>query len=78
MPHDVAVQVTGAADLDEMLTPDEVAVITKLKKQTLAEKRWRGTGPAFHKLGKSRCARVRYRRRDVIEWMNGCVSDGAD
>lgn len=69
MPDHVSLQVGDVLDPDEMLTPDEVAGIAKVKKQTLAEWRWRGTGPPFHKLGKSRCSRVRYKRRDVTAWM---------
>jgi hypothetical protein len=69
--NDVALQTGSFPDPEEMLTPDEVSAITKLKKQTLAEKRWRGTGPVFHKLGTSRNARVRYKRRDVTAWMAG-------
>lgn len=78
MPLDVLEAVVTTNDPNEMLTPAETAILTKLAVRTLSDKRWNGTGPPFHKLGKGRCAPVRYRRRDVIEWMNSTRSDGAD
>jgi predicted DNA-binding transcriptional regulator AlpA len=70
--------ITAAHTPDDMLTPAEVAKITRLTKRTLADKRWRGTGPPYQKLGKSRSAHVRYRRGDVAEWMNGPHLEGVD
>ncbi|WP_073927777.1 helix-turn-helix domain-containing protein [Streptomyces sp. CB03911] len=61
----------SAIDLDELLTPAEVAGLTKLSVSTLKDKRWRGTGPTYTKLSPGRGGRVRYRRRDVEAWMNG-------
>jgi hypothetical protein len=71
MPLDVLEAVAVAHDPDEMLTPAETSKLTKLTIRTLSDKRWNGSGPPFHKLGKGRCAPVRYRRRDVVEWMAG-------
>ena len=69
--------IDAAHDPDEMLTPAETSKITKLTVRTLADKRWNGSGPPFHKLGKGRCAPVRYKRREVDEWMNGTSADPA-
>ncbi|WP_035796450.1 helix-turn-helix transcriptional regulator [Kitasatospora mediocidica] len=56
---------------DELLTPAEVGLMTKLSPRTLADKRWRGTGPAFLKLSPGRTGHVRYRRSAVDAWLNG-------
>ncbi|MFE3109361.1 helix-turn-helix transcriptional regulator [Kitasatospora indigofera] len=56
---------------DEWLTPREVAEMTKLRPQSLANHRWRGTGPAYTKLGEGRSGPIRYRRRDVENWLAG-------
>ncbi|MFE7229871.1 helix-turn-helix transcriptional regulator [Streptomyces sp. NPDC057596] len=56
-------------DLDEWLTPPEVSRMTKLSVSTLKDKRWRGTGPKYQKLSPGRGGRIRYKRRDVLEWL---------
>ncbi|MEV0492362.1 helix-turn-helix transcriptional regulator [Streptomyces atratus] len=61
MPHDP----------NELLTPAEVGRLTKLTESTLKDKRWRGTGPRFTKLSPGRGGRIRYRRGDVMAWLNG-------
>ncbi len=61
----------GALDPDEWLTPREAAKLAKLSVSTLSDKRWKGTGPAFTKLSPGRGGRIRYRRSDVIAWLNG-------
>lgn len=60
-----------AADEDELLTPPETACVTKLSVSTLKDKRWKGTGPPYIKLSPGRGGRIRYRRRDVEQWLNG-------
>ncbi|MFF7754377.1 helix-turn-helix transcriptional regulator [Streptomyces sp. NPDC007971] len=67
MPGSAAV----ALDPDELLTPIETARITKLSVSTLKDKRWKGTGPRFIKLSPGRGGRIRYRRRDVEQWLDG-------
>ncbi|MFJ7159741.1 helix-turn-helix transcriptional regulator [Streptomyces sp. NPDC101118] len=52
-----------------LLTPAQVSDWTQLEEQTLANMRWRGTGPAYIKLGTGRSAPVRYRRCDVERWL---------
>lgn len=60
-----------AGSPDDWLTPVEVARITRLTQSTLKDKRWRGTGPKFTKLSPGRGGRIRYRRADVVAWLNG-------
>lgn len=60
----------NALDSEELLTPAETARITKLSVSTLSDKRWKGTGPTFIKLTPGRGGRIRYRRRDVDEWLD--------
>lgn len=54
---------------DVLLTPEEVAQITKLHTTTLAARRHRGTGPAYIKLSPGRTGHVRYWRSAVYEWL---------
>lgn len=58
---------------DEWLTPRQVAVITKLSVQTLANHRSQRIGIPYTKLSTGRAGRVRYRRSDV----EGYLSAGA-
>lgn len=57
-------------DPDALLTPAQVGALTQLEEQTLANMRWRKAGPSYVKLGEGRSAPVRYRRRDVIAWLD--------
>jgi hypothetical protein len=59
------------ASPDDWLTPADVARITRLTQSTLKDKRWRGTGPKYTKLSPGRGGRIRYRRADVLAWLNG-------
>ncbi|MFJ3229763.1 helix-turn-helix transcriptional regulator [Streptomyces sp. NPDC086787] len=60
-----------ALDPEELLTPIEAARVTKLSVSTLKDKRWKGTGPRYIKLSPGRGGRIRYRRRDVEQWLTG-------
>lgn len=62
---------SSAVGSNEWLTPRETAELAKLSTQTLANHRWRGTGPRFAKLTPGRGGRIRYRRRDVEQWLAG-------
>lgn len=55
--------------IPEMLTDKQVGDIVHMKPSSLAQMRYKGTGPKFVKLG----SRVLYRREDVIDWINGNV-----
>jgi hypothetical protein len=47
-----------------LLTTAETAEIYRLKKHTLENMRWQGTGPPFRKIG----GRVFYHRADLKQW----------
>ena len=55
--------------MDDLLTTAEVAKMLKVHQVTL--RKWRSTeyGPRYFLLGDGPCARVRYRRKDVEEWL---------
>jgi predicted DNA-binding transcriptional regulator AlpA len=61
-------ELTLPTDPDALLTPKQVSALTQLDEQTLANMRWRKTGPTYLKFGDGRSAPVRYRRRDVLAW----------
>lgn len=50
------------------LRPDEAAKYLGVSVATLAQWRWRGTGPKYCKLGDSPRAHTRYRREDLDAW----------
>lgn len=54
---------------DELLKASQVAEMMKMAERTLADWRWRGTGPPFTKLSAGRGGRIRYRRSDVEAWI---------
>lgn len=53
----------------ELMTPEEVADLLKVSTGTLENWRYRGEGPPFVKLGSKRRSPVRYRSKDVEDWM---------
>lgn len=67
----------SALDPDELLTPAETAPIVKLSVSTLKDRRWKGTGPRYIKLSPGRGGRIRYRRGDVLAWLEGSCSKEA-
>ncbi|MDG9706256.1 AlpA family transcriptional regulator [Streptomyces sp. DH37] len=56
---------------DEMLTPKQVCEEYPIfgSPGSLAERRWRGEGPAYIKTSKSRAGRVFYRRSAIEAWL---------
>jgi hypothetical protein len=54
---------------DELLTTAETAAILGVKNNTAEIWRVRGIGPVFIKMGDGIRAPVRYRRSDVIAWI---------
>jgi len=55
--------------MDDLLTTSEVAKMLKLNQVTLRKWRSAEEGPRYFLLGDGPCARVRYRRKDVEEWL---------
>lgn len=53
--------------MDELLTPAQCAAILSTSTGSLANRRYKGTGPTFVKLGQL----VRYRRADVEAYLRG-------
>ena len=56
--------------LDEPITPEEAGAFLKIPYSTLNKWRHNKTGPDYLKLGGRL---VRYRRRDLIIWLNSCT-----
>ncbi|SOD63670.1 hypothetical protein SAMN06297387_11223 [Streptomyces zhaozhouensis] len=57
----------------ELLTPKQVCEeypALFINPQSLAERRWRGTGPAYIKTSPSRAGRVYYRRGAIEAWLD--------
>ncbi|MER7309934.1 helix-turn-helix transcriptional regulator [Streptomyces griseoluteus] len=59
-----------SADQQQLLTPRQVEAEYGFSRQTLANWRHQGTGPAYMKSGPSRSSRVRYRRSAIEAWLN--------
>jgi hypothetical protein len=66
-----------APGLDDWLTTRETAEMSRLSLQTLANYRWQGVGPAYTKLRPGRSGPIRYRRRDVEQWLAGETAQAA-
>ncbi|MFI2202649.1 helix-turn-helix domain-containing protein [Streptomyces sp. NPDC020192] len=56
---------------DDWLTAREAGAMARVSEKTLANWRSLGNGPAYTKLSPGRGGRIRYRRRDVVAWLNG-------
>lgn len=54
--------------MDELMTPEQLADYLQVSTKSLANDRYLGKGPRFVKLG---AKLVRYRRTDVIAWLEG-------
>lgn len=54
----------------DFLSPADLAALLAVPLRTVREWRTQGTGPPAAKIGKH----VRYRRRDVDEWIKGRTS----
>lgn len=59
--------------MEPLITPEELSAYLQVKTSTLAQWRYRGTGPAFQRLG----GHVRYRRADVDRWLEDSAVDHA-
>jgi excisionase family DNA binding protein len=60
--------------MEQLLTPEEVSKVLQIPVKTLYRWRYRGTGPPGFRLGRH----VRYRVRDVEEYLAVLVSDRGD
>lgn len=60
---------------EEFLSPQQVASEYPLlgTVSALAERRWRGDGPAYIKTGKGRAGRVFYRRTVIEDFLTECT-----
>lgn len=60
---------------DEFLSPKQVARDYPVLGTTaaLAERRWRGEGPAYIKTAKGRAGRVFYRRSEIEQFLDECT-----
>ncbi|MFD7443913.1 helix-turn-helix transcriptional regulator [Streptomyces sp. NPDC059909] len=54
---------------DELLTPVQIEDEYGLPRQTLANWRWSGIGPAYIKTSSTRAGRVMYRRSAFEAWL---------
>ncbi|KKZ74446.1 hypothetical protein VO63_07845 [Streptomyces showdoensis] len=56
----------------ELLNPKQVCAEYPIFGSTgsLAERRWRGDGPAYIKTAEGRAGRVFYRRSDIEQWLD--------
>ncbi len=62
------------ADVEPLLSTDEVSRVLVIPAGTLANWRWMGTGPLFLRVGRH----VRYRRTDVEAWIDAQVHSAAN
>lgn len=66
-------QAQATIDNDELLTEMAVARLLCLSVRTLQAWRITGAGPAYVRAGRA----IRYRRRDVLEWIESNTVGGA-
>lgn len=66
----MSIPVHASTDPDEYLKPVEASKVVKLTVRTLATMRSEGRGPAYSKLSPGPSGHVRYKRRDLLEWLD--------
>lgn len=66
----MAIPIHAPTDPDEYLKPAEASQVVKLTVRTLATMRSEGRGPAYTKLSPGRSGHVRYKRADLLEWLD--------
>jgi Helix-turn-helix domain len=66
----VSIPIHAPTETDEFLKPAEASEVVKLTVRTLATMRSEGRGPAYTKLSPGRSGHVRYKRRDLLAWLN--------
>lgn len=57
-------------EADDWLTTREASDLAKVAVQTLTNWRALNTGPPYTKLSDGKAGRVRYRRRDLMAWLD--------
>lgn len=60
---------TTTVDLNDLLDNEQTAALLGIKPNTLEVWRHKGKGPPFVKLGTAPQAPVRYRRAEVVAWV---------
>ena len=71
----VAPQPAAPLSPDEMLTDVDAARHLGVALQSVRNWRWKGTGPKYHRIGQRI---IRYRRRDLDDFIARGASDKAD
>lgn len=59
----------AALSAEELLTPKQTATLLGVSLNTLPMWRWQGKGPPFIKLGDGPFAAIRYRRSELLLWL---------
>lgn len=60
---------------DNLVTPEEAAELLGITPATLQMRRHQNRPPRYYKLGPGRAANVRYSRKDVLDYLSGCLID---
>ena len=59
--------------MSELLTTKQLAERWDMSQGTLSNKRSKGQGPAYIKLGEGRTSKVRYRLEDIKQYERDCM-----
>lgn len=60
---------------DDLITPEEAARLLNITPATLQMRRFYNRPPRYYKLGPGKNSHVRYSRRDVLDYLKGCLRD---
>ena len=62
---------------EKLLYPAEAARMLSVSVAWLARQRWKGTGPAYVRIGGPRGRAIRYRLSDLIRWIRENAVNGS-
>lgn len=60
---------------DDLITPEEAAKLLNVTPATLQMRRFYDRPPRFYKLGPGKNSHVRYSRKDVLDYLRGCLRE---
>ena len=60
---------------DDLITPEEAAELLRITPATLQMRRHQNRPPRYYKLGPGKSSHVRYSRKDVIDYLKGCLKE---
>ena len=60
---------------EDLISPEEAAALLGISPSTLQMRRFQNRPPRYYKLGPGKPSHVRYSRKDVLDYLKGCLKE---